>query len=136
MVADTESLGPPRHLLVYCRLPHHTAPSPSSLLGGSSTASSPERQAHGSNKPLGSSSSWGISLASSLGLSGLSTHLLGVLLRPVQCHPLTRDAESPCWRCERENLPPPFCQAFCIWIKAAVESLRWVVSKAKKKNVS
>lgn len=134
MVTNTESLSLPFHLLVlrYCRLSHHTAPSPSSLLRESGTASSPEHQAHGSSKPLGSLSSWSISLVSSLGLLNLNSHLLGALLQLVKCHPLTQDAKSPFRRCKQENLPPHFGQAFHTWNKAAVESWGWGGAKGKK----
>lgn len=46
--------------------------------------------------------------------------------------PYTQDAESPFRRCEQENLPTPFGQAFHTWKKAAVESLGWGGVKGKK----
>lgn len=70
------------------RLSHHTSPSPSSQLGESSTANFPEHQTLDSSKPLGTSFSWGISPASSLGCLNLNSHLLHVLLWLVKCHPL------------------------------------------------
>lgn len=133
-VIETESLGLPlHHLLVlrYCRLSYHTASSPSLLLGESNPASFPEYKAHGSIMTLGSSSSWGIFLARSLGLLNLNSHLLVVLLWLVKCHPFTQDTESPFGTYKQENLPPVFGQVFHIRNKAAVERLGWGGVKGK-----
>lgn len=130
-----ESLYLPRHrlpVLRYCRLSPHTASSPSLLLGESSPASFPEYKAHSFSKTLGCSSSWGISLARSLGLLKLNSHLFGVLLWLVKCHLFTQDTEPPFRRCKQESLPPLFGQVFHIWNKAAVEGLGWSGVKRQK----
>lgn len=133
IVTDTESLSPSLHLLVLrrcCSLPILAS-------GAVQHFKTPDHHAHGSSKPSSrrSSSSWGISLANSLGLLNLNSHLLGVLLWLVKWHPLTQDTESPFRRCEQENLPPPFGQAFHSWNQAAVESLGWGGVKGKKKKM-
>lgn len=122
IVSGMESLSPFLHLLVLrrcCSLPILAA-------RGVQRCKLPEHQAHSSSKPLQSSSSWGISLASSLGLLNLNSHLLGVLLQLVKCHPLTQDVSK------KISLLPPFGQAFCSWNKASFESLGWGGVKGKK----
>lgn len=114
------------------RLSHHTSPSPFSQLGEFSAADFPEHQIPDSSQPLGTSSSWGISPASSLGFFHLNSHLLYVFLLPVKCHPLTQDAKSLFRSCEQEDLVLLLEQVFHTWNKAATESL--VVSSEKTKQ--
>lgn len=115
------------------RLSHHTSPSSFSQLGESSTADFPEHQTPDFSKLLGTSSSWGIYLASSLGFLNLNSHLFVVFLLLVKCRPLIQNAKSLFRSCEQEGLVLWLEQALHTWNKGATESL--VMSKEKKKSI-